>query len=41
MTRVFFDMDGVLAEYRYVPLDDMMKQGYFMRLAAALSLLRI
>ena len=33
MTRVFFDMDGVLAEYRYVPLDDMMKQGYFRDLA--------
>ena len=33
MTRVFFDMDGVLAEYKYVPLDDMMKQGYFRDLA--------
>ena len=33
MTRVFFDMDGVLAEYKYVPLDDMMRQGYFRDLA--------
>ena len=33
MTRVFFDMDGVLAEYKYVPLDDMMQQGYFRDLA--------
>ncbi len=33
MTRVFFDMDGVLAEYKYVPLNEMMKQGYFRDLA--------
>ena len=33
MTRVFFDMDGVLAEYKYVPLENMMRQGYFRDLA--------
>ena len=33
MTRVFFDMDGVLAEYRYVPYEEMLKRGYFGELA--------
>lgn len=33
MTRVFFDMDGVLAEYKYVPYEDMLKEGYFYNLA--------
>ena len=33
MTRVFFDMDGVLAEYKYVPYDEMLQQGYFRDLA--------
>ena len=33
MTRVFFDMDGVLAEYRYVPYGEMLKKGYFGKLA--------
>ncbi|MBO4861333.1 MAG: hypothetical protein J5535_00345 [Firmicutes bacterium] len=33
MTRVFFDMDGVLAEYRYVPYADMLQEGYFRDLA--------
>ena len=33
MTRVFFDMDGVLAEYRYVPYADMLQKGYFRDLA--------
>ena len=29
MTRVFFDMDGVLARYRQVPYEEMLKEGYF------------
>ena len=29
MTRVFFDMDGVLAEYKDVPLEELYKKGYF------------
>ena len=33
MTRVFFDMDGVLAEYRNVPYIEMLRQGYFAELA--------
>ena len=33
MTRVFFDMDGVLAEYREVPYEEMLKEGYFGDLA--------
>ncbi len=33
MTRVFFDMDGVLAEYKYVPYEEMLKDGYFYNLA--------
>ncbi len=33
MTRVFFDMDGVLAEYKYVPYDEMLQKGYFAELA--------
>ena len=33
MTRVFFDMDGVLAEYRFVPYGEMLKKGYFGGLA--------
>ena len=33
MTRVFFDMDGVLAEYKYVPYEEMLKEGYFGALA--------
>ena len=33
MTRVFFDMDGVLAEYRNVPYEEMLKEGYFGELA--------
>ena len=33
MTRVFFDMDGVLAEYKYVPYEEMLKEGYFGELA--------
>ena len=33
MTRVFFDMDGVLAEYKYVPYADMLQEGYFRDLA--------
>ena len=33
MTRVFFDMDGVLAEYKYVPYEEMLRKGYFGQLA--------
>ena len=33
MTRVFFDMDGVLAEYKYVPYEEMLQKGYFAELA--------
>jgi len=33
MTRIFFDMDGVLAEYREVPYEEMLKEGYFRKLA--------
>ncbi len=33
MTRIFFDMDGVLAEYKYVPYEEMLKEGYFGELA--------
>ena len=33
MTRVFFDMDGVLAEYKYVPYEEMLREGYFGQLA--------
>ncbi len=33
MTRVFFDMDGVLAEYRQVPVEDYLREGYFAQLA--------
>lgn len=33
MTRVFFDMDGVLAEYKYVPYEEMLRKGYFGELA--------
>lgn len=32
MTRVFFDMDGVVAEYREVPLEELYKKGYFAEL---------
>ena len=33
MTRVFFDMDGVLAEYRDVPYEELLRPGYFSALA--------
>ena len=33
MVRVFFDMDGVLAEYKNVPYEEMLKAGYFGQLA--------
>ena len=33
MTRVFFDMDGVLAEYKNVPYEEMLQKGYFAELA--------
>lgn len=32
MTRVFFDMDGVLAEYKFVPFEELLKKGYFINL---------
>ena len=32
MTRVFFDMDGVLARYRQVPYEEMLKEGFFAEL---------
>ncbi len=32
MTRVFFDMDGVLAEYRQVPYEELLRPGYFSKL---------
>ncbi len=33
MTRVFFDMDGVLAEYRDVPVEEYLREGFFSELA--------
>ncbi|MBR5641442.1 MAG: hypothetical protein IKW92_04880 [Firmicutes bacterium] len=33
MTRIFFDMDGVLAEYRQVPEEEYKRKGYFAELA--------
>ncbi|MBQ2096407.1 MAG: hypothetical protein II474_10925 [Firmicutes bacterium] len=33
MTRIFFDMDGVLAEYRQVPVEEYLRKGYFAELA--------
>ena len=33
MIRVFFDMDGVLAEYKEVPYEEYLKKGYFQELA--------
>ena len=33
MTRIFFDMDGVLAEYRQVPVEEYLRKGYFSELA--------
>ncbi len=33
MTRVFFDMDGVLAEYKDVPYEELLRPGYFSELA--------
>ena len=33
MTRIFFDMDGVLAEYRDVPVEEYLREGYFAELA--------
>jgi len=44
MTRVFFDMDGVLAQYRDVPYEEMLKEGFFGQLEPqkeALEALRI
>jgi len=32
MVRVFFDMDGVLAEYKYVEYEELLKEGYFLNL---------
>ena len=32
MTRIFFDMDGVLARYRQVPYEEMLKEGFFAQL---------
>ena len=32
MTRIFFDMDGVLAEYRQVEYECMLEKGYFYNL---------
>jgi len=32
MTRVFFDMDGVLAEYKQLELSELYKKGYFRKL---------
>jgi 5'(3')-deoxyribonucleotidase len=29
MTRIFFDMDGVLAEYKEVEYEELLKKGYF------------
>ena len=29
MTRIFFDMDGVLARYRQVPYEEMLREGFF------------
>ena len=33
MTRIFFDMDGVLAEYKDVPVEEYLRKGYFEELA--------
>jgi len=33
VTRIFFDMDGVLAEYRQVPVEEYLRKGYFAELA--------
>ena len=33
MTRIFFDMDGVLAEYRQVPEEEYKRAGFFADLA--------
>ena len=33
MTRIFFDMDGVLAEYKEVPVEEYLREGYFAELA--------
>lgn len=33
MTRIFFDMDGVLAEYKQVPVEEYKRKGYFAHLA--------
>ncbi len=33
MTRIFFDMDGVLAEYKDVPVEEYLREGYFAELA--------
>ena len=32
MTRVFFDIDGVLAEYKEMELEELYKEGYFKNL---------
>lgn len=32
MTRIFFDMDGVLARYRQVPYEEMLREGFFAEL---------
>ena len=32
--RVFFDQDGTLAEFRYVPLEELYVPGYFLSLGA-------
>ena len=33
VTRIFFDMDGVLAEYKQVPVEEYLRKGYFAELA--------
>lgn len=32
MTRIFFDMDGVLAEYKQVPVEEYLRKGFFAEL---------
>ena len=32
MTRVFFDMDGVIAQYKEVPPEELYREGYFAQL---------
>ena len=40
MTRIFFDMDGVLAEFKDVPYEELLEEGFFLNLKPQTEVVR-